>query len=212
MTLIEVIQPDGRVQVYMTEQRNTTAIALEVEELYPDATVWRKSKDWRLTGNGRPADGIPPISSTLKTVLVVVALALILTPVITWATTLDRVQILGQSSIGTEQAVQAHESDASNATDVTEQDILTGEVSIVDVETMGSHTTMTLRVRVRNEDAVAHDNIQVSAIFLDPNGAVVPLEDGGSASISLESGEEGFVKLWAHSDSGVAEYELAIED
>lgn len=206
MTLIEVLQPDGRMQVYMTEQRNSNAIAQEVEELYPDATVWRKSKDWRLTGNGKPADGIPPISATLKTVMIVLVLALILTPVITWATTLDGAQIFGQSSIGSEQNGQA---DSSGTAD---SDTPAGKVGIANVATQGSNTSMTLRVLVRNEDAVAHDDIQVSAVFLDPSGALVSLEEGGSASISLEPGEEGYVKLWAHSDSGVAEYELAIVD
>ena len=66
MNIIEVLQPDGSTHVYTTEQRSAVAIAEEVDQLYPDATLWRKSKDWRSTGSGRSVDATPPVYTALK--------------------------------------------------------------------------------------------------------------------------------------------------
>ncbi len=209
MTLIEVLLPDGSTHVYMTEQRSVNAIAQEANQRYPDATVWRKSVDWRLTENGKPADGLPPVLSTLKAAIIVVVLALILTPVVTYIASID-----GSHVFGAHQFSQANAEPASTHDPADDESTVAdapGEVSIVNVATQQSDTSMTLRVLVRNDDAMPHNDIVVSAVFLDASGEVVPTEDGGSATISLEPGEEGYVKLWAHNEVGVAEYELAFE-
>lgn len=212
MNIIEVLQPDGSTHVYTTEQRTTAAITQEVDTLYPDATLWRKSRDWRAAGSGRSVDAAGSARTVAKSALIVIVLAILLTPVITWISTLDglNAEATGQPAHDTSrQGVAAHEAEAGSSEVV--GDVAT-DVRIVSVASQESDSSLTLRLLVRNDGQQAYADIKIRAKFFDPFGAELPFDDGGQATISLDPGEEGYVKVWAHNEYGVAQYELAVLD
>ena len=204
MTVIEVLQPDGCTYVFTSEEHSDSAIAREVDKLYPDAKLWRKSNDWRSPATGKPVTKSSLILSAAKSALIIVALAIILTPVITWFVSPDGVTMPLQASFSSDSAAVEATVPAPAGGSLAE------DVQIADVAMQVSDTTMTLRALLRNTGAQAYADIQVAATFYDSSGAEIPEQDTSIGVISLGPGDEGYVKIWSHNASGIEDYDLAI--
>lgn len=210
MAIIEVLQPDD-LHVYTTEQRSHAAIAEEVAYLFPEATHWRMSPDWRGIEDGKPVDQAASIRSMGRTIAVVLVLALILTPVISWLATLDGgiAPLFAWTAGAPAHTAEADEADAypsphlGNAAE---------DVHIAGIEQQASDTSMTLRVLLRNNSPHPYEQVGVRAMFYDQFGTEIPAQEGNVGTLSLGPEQEGYVKVWAHSDYGVAEYKLEIVD
>ncbi len=204
MTVIEVLQPDGCTHVFTSDERSDSAIAQEVDQLYPDATLWRKSNDWRSPGTGKPVTKTSLILSATKTALIIVVLALVLTPIITWIASPGGFTTPLWASFSNDSAPAEAELPAPAGGSLDE------DVQIADVAKQFSDTTMTLRVLIRNTGIQAYDDIQIEATFYDSSGAEIPGQESCIGVINLGPGEEGYVKVWSQYAGGIEDYDLAI--
>ena len=208
MTIIEVLLPDGAVRAHTTVEQSYAAIDEEVVRLFPDASHWRLSRDWRsVTGDEQPS--VMSVTwARAKPLAAVLILAIILTPVFSWAASLDG----GASAIfdrlrsaTTAATVEAGELSAEPVSAVR-------DVHIVGIDEQSSDTSRTLRVHLRNDGAQTHSNVRVQAVFYDSFDTLLPQAEGSVGTITLAPQQDGFVKVWAHSEYGVGQFELEVLD
>ena len=212
MTMIEVLLPDSSVRVYTTVEQSNEAIDEEVARLFPDASHWRLSKDWRsVTGEEQPS--VMSVTwARAKPVAVVLALAIILTPVMTWAASRD----------GGSASMFARFRDASTAATVEADEMAADpaagpvsavrDVHIIGIDEQSSDTTRTLRVHLRNDGAQTHQDVRVRATFYDIFDMELPAGEGSVGKVTLAPGQEGYAKVSAHSEYGVGQFELEVLD
>lgn len=212
MTMIEVLLPDSSVRVYTTVEQSNEAIDEEVARLFPDASHWRLSKDWRsVTGEEQPS--VMSVTwARAKPVAVVLALAIILTPVMTWAASRD----------GGSASMFARFRDASAAATVEADELAADpaagpvsavrDVHIVGIRAQPSDTSLTLQVQLRNVGAQTHSDVRVRATFYDIFDTELPEAEGSVGKVTLAPGQEGYAKVWARSQYGVGQFELEVLD
>jgi hypothetical protein len=206
MTIIEVLLPDNKVRAYTTVEQSSAAIAEEAARLYPEASHWRVSKGWQGVAGGKRPSAVWATWGRAKPLAVVLALAIILTPVISWAATLNSgsAGVLHRfTGAAAAPAVEAETADAGPASVVR-------DVHIVGIAEQSSDTSRTVQVRLRNDGAQTHEDVHVRATFYDKFGTELPLEEGSVSAVTLAPQQEGFVKVWARSEYGVGQYELEI--
>lgn len=212
MTIIEVLLPDGATHVYTTEERSDSAVAKEVDQLFPDATLWRKSEDWRTVADGKQVGAASPAWAIAKTVAVVLVLAFILTPVVTWAASMGSDSASVFDRLIGDSAAPGVEADEASGYPSPGTGSVTADVHIAGIAEQSSDTSKTLRVHLRNDGAQTHQDVRVRAIFYDVFGTELSPQDGSIGVVILAPGQEGYVKVWAHSDYGVGQYELELLD
>ena len=139
-------------------------------------------------------------------------MAIILTPVVTWLTTLDGVNAPMFGPAAGETTSRGVAADEALDEAQTNSGNVKRDVHIASIASQESDSSMTLRLLVRNDGEQAYSDVKVRATFFDPFGAELTAQDGSVAMISLGAGEEGYVKVWAHNEYGVAQYELEIVD
>ena len=208
MTIIEVLLPDGAVRAHTTVEQSYAAIDEEVVRLFPDASHWRLSRDWRsLAGDEQPSV-ISVTWARAKPLAAVLILAFILTPVFSWAASLDGGSAAVFDRLRGSSTVTAVEADELS----TEPVSAVRDVHIVGIDEQASDTSRTLRVHLRNDGAQTHSNVRVQAVFYDSFDTLLPQAEGSVGTITLAPQQDGFVKVWAHSEYGVGQFELEVLD
>lgn len=208
MTIIEVLLPDGAVRAHTTVEQTYAAIDEEVVRLFPDASHWRLSRDWRSVAGDDQPSVMEVTWARAKPLAAVLILAIILTPIFSWAATLDG------GPAGVLNRMRGGSSTASVEADelVTEPVSVVRDVHIIGIDEQSSDTSRTLRVHLRNDGAQTHSNVRVQAIFYDSFDTLLPQAEGSVGTITLEPQQDGYVKVWAQSEYGVGQFELEVLD